>query len=302
MPVSGFARYRAPTPSDGLDLELDGGGAVNQRDRDDGEQYDPLLDEMPETAIGEGVDIRGELQFDRMLRVDGSFEGKLNSTGSVVVGRKGCLMADVKGMDALVIDGGKVIGDVQVDRLVLRGTAFLQGNFSCKSLSVGMHCAITGRSNTHALAPEIIDAEGGVIMLEQGLSVEHYYAAKRERARADAAKLYAARQKVPSSAMGGVRGAPKGSQQPQYSSGLGTLSPRPTPIEPTGKRAVEGEEGGESKADDAAAPETAPEPGPVMASPEAEAEAEVVAEAKAAAADGEEEAKGEEAPVPLADS
>jgi len=245
---------------------------------------------MPETAIGEGVDIRGELQFDRMLRVDGSFEGKLNSTGSVVVGRKGCLMADVKGMDALVIDGGKVIGDVQVDRLVLRGTAFLQGNFSCKSLSVGMHCAITGRSNTHALAPEIIDVEGGVIMLEQGLSIEQYYAAKRERARADAAKL--ARQKVPSSAMGGVRGGQhKGGQQAasQYSSGLGALSPRPS----NGGSSGAGEGGDESKAGDAAAPETAPEPvAATSASPEAEA-------AAVPAAEGEAETKAEDpAPAP----
>ena len=33
------------------------------------EDYEYLLDELPETAIGLGVDIRGELTFERLLRV-----------------------------------------------------------------------------------------------------------------------------------------------------------------------------------------------------------------------------------------
>ena len=45
------------------------------------------MDELPETAIGEGVDIRGELQFERQLRVDNTFEGRLNSNGTVRRGR-----------------------------------------------------------------------------------------------------------------------------------------------------------------------------------------------------------------------
>ena len=38
------------------------------------------LDEgVPETTIGEYVTVKGELEFDRLLRIDGSFEGKLMS-------------------------------------------------------------------------------------------------------------------------------------------------------------------------------------------------------------------------------
>lgn len=153
----------------------------------DDDMNDPLLEELPETAIGEGVDIRGELQFERLLRVDGTFEGKLSSNGSVVVGRKGCLIADVVGMESLIIDSGKVFGDVQVDRLILRGSAFLNGNFSCKSLSASSHCTITGRANVHSLSPEIIDIYGDIIMLEQGVSANQYYAEKAARAKAAAA-------------------------------------------------------------------------------------------------------------------
>jgi cytoskeletal protein CcmA (bactofilin family) len=38
------------------------------------------LDEgVPETTIGEYVTVKGELEFDRLLRIDGSFEGRLVS-------------------------------------------------------------------------------------------------------------------------------------------------------------------------------------------------------------------------------
>lgn len=38
------------------------------------------LDEgIPETTIGEYVTVKGELEFDRLLRIDGNFEGKLIS-------------------------------------------------------------------------------------------------------------------------------------------------------------------------------------------------------------------------------
>lgn len=37
--------------------------------------HDPVDDLIPESIIGEGVNIQGELQFDRLLRIDGTFEG-----------------------------------------------------------------------------------------------------------------------------------------------------------------------------------------------------------------------------------
>ena len=168
--------------------EEEGYGSSDPQMQEEG--YDALLDELPETAIGDGVDIRGELQFDRLLRVDGTFEGNLRSSGSIVVGRKGCLIADVNGMETLIIDGGKLIGNVQVDRLILRGSAFLEGNFSCKSLVVGAHCTILGRSNVHSLSPEIIDVEGDVVVIEP--TIDMYHSAKTATAN-DPKAVWAAR-------------------------------------------------------------------------------------------------------------
>lgn len=38
-----------------------------------------LEEGIPETTIGEYVTVKGELEFDRLLRIDGSFEGRLIS-------------------------------------------------------------------------------------------------------------------------------------------------------------------------------------------------------------------------------
>jgi len=126
--------------------------------------YEILLDERPETSVGKGVDIRGELEFDRLLRIDGTFEGALKSAGSIVVGREGCLIGNVSGMDTLIIDGGRVVGDVQVERLVIRGTGCLTGKLITKSIKLGPHCTIIGSANVHALAPEIIDIHGDIVV------------------------------------------------------------------------------------------------------------------------------------------
>ena len=137
------------------------------------EDYEYLLDEVPETSVGEGVDIKGELQFVRLLRIDGTFEGRLDSVnGSVVIGRNGCLIGDVKGMDALIIDGGKMIGDAQVQRLVIRGTGYLKGGLAAKIVTVGQHCTVIGRANIHSLAPEIVDSNGDIVVDEPEIDLD----------------------------------------------------------------------------------------------------------------------------------
>lgn len=130
----------------------------------DSQDYEDILDERPETSVGKGVDIRGELCFDRLLRIDGTFEGTLTSNGSVVVGRQGCLIGDVINMECLIIDGGRVVGDVSVERLVIRGTGSLTGLIMAKSMKLGPHCTIIGRANVHALAPEVVDIHGDIVI------------------------------------------------------------------------------------------------------------------------------------------
>ena len=45
-----------------------------------------ILESEPETVIGETLQIEGTLRFERLLRLDGKFEGDLVSTGDLIVG------------------------------------------------------------------------------------------------------------------------------------------------------------------------------------------------------------------------
>ncbi|KAG5176760.1 polymer-forming cytoskeletal-domain-containing protein [Tribonema minus] len=104
--------------------------------------------ETPETTIGERVSVSGELSFDRLLRIDGRFSGRLLSQGDLVVGPTGVLTGDVVDMGEVIVDG-KVVGDISVQKVSLRGRAEVHGNITCKSLCVDPTVIVVGGLNVH---------------------------------------------------------------------------------------------------------------------------------------------------------
>lgn len=123
-----------------------------------------LKGQCPESVIGRGVNIRGTLSFEKLLRIDGQFEGQLISKGSLIIGSEGVLIGNIQNMSALVLDGGKLYGNVVVDKLFLRGASYLKGDVCCKYLTVDKHATLMGNCNIHPLAPEIIDENGDIII------------------------------------------------------------------------------------------------------------------------------------------
>lgn len=102
-----------------------------------------LKDEEPETTLGEGVTFRGELHFERCLKIDGLFEGKLISKGKVIVGPKGSVKADLNLKEAII--EGKVMGNITVEgRLELRQGASVEGDIKAASLCVDDGVRIIG--------------------------------------------------------------------------------------------------------------------------------------------------------------
>ncbi|MBS0623107.1 MAG: polymer-forming cytoskeletal protein [Verrucomicrobia bacterium] len=94
-----------------------------------------IKEEVPETTLGEGVTFRGELSFERLLRIDGTFEGNLLSQGKVVVGPKGKVKANLNLREAII--EGQVEGNITVqEKLELRGQASIKGDIKAKRLSV----------------------------------------------------------------------------------------------------------------------------------------------------------------------
>jgi cytoskeletal protein CcmA (bactofilin family) len=121
-------------------------------------------DQIPETVIGPGVDVRGNMQFERLLRVEGKFQGSIISQGDLVIGRNGCVVANVLNLRTVTVNGGKIIGDINVEKLILRKGSSVNGNIVCKIFISEKFVAIDGTCNIHTLAPEIIDSNGDIII------------------------------------------------------------------------------------------------------------------------------------------
>lgn len=117
-------------------------------------------DQEPETTISAQVDIKGTLSFKNLLRIDGTFEGELLSSGKLIVGPTGTVKADIN-LDSAFISG-KVVGDITVKtRLVLRGRAEIQGNVTAPLISIDEGVSIIGKLNVapNAAAPSAIEEE-----------------------------------------------------------------------------------------------------------------------------------------------
>lgn len=78
------------------------------------------------------------------LRINGSFEGKLDTRGNLTIGENAKVKANIDG-DNIII-AGKVTGDIEAKKsLTLISPAMVQGNVKTPSLSVGEGSILEGQ-------------------------------------------------------------------------------------------------------------------------------------------------------------
>ena len=126
-----------------------------------------ILEDSPETTIGKNVKMKGDMTFDRLLRVDGEFEGVLHSKGDLIIGKHGSIKGDLTDMGIIHCEG-KVIGNITVERLEIRGKASIYGNITCKSIKIDPSATVVGKVNVNPFAPSIINEKGEIIGEEKG--------------------------------------------------------------------------------------------------------------------------------------
>lgn len=107
------------------------------------------------TVIGPDAHFKGELSFETGVRVLGSFEGQINTTGALHVAADGKLQADVAAGTITV--EGEIRGNVAAQDVVeLKNTARLQGDLRCGRLIVvdgaqfTGHCSVGEGAGTQA--------------------------------------------------------------------------------------------------------------------------------------------------------
>ncbi|CCO23338.1 bactofilin family protein [Maridesulfovibrio hydrothermalis] len=94
--------------------------------------------------LGSGTDYQGKLNFQGAVRIDGNFNGEVESEGTLVVGKEARVEGVLK-VGQLVLSG-KVHGEVYAsEKAVLHKTANLQGNLVTPVLVVEEGAVLEGR-------------------------------------------------------------------------------------------------------------------------------------------------------------
>ena len=99
------------------------------------------------SRISAGTVIKGEILSPCDIRIDGTFEGKLQSKGRVVVGETAVIKGDIfcDNVDLW----GKVEGNLFVkDTLALKEGCVINGNLHIKKLSVELGAVFNGNCKT----------------------------------------------------------------------------------------------------------------------------------------------------------
>ncbi|CAM9675480.1 unnamed protein product, partial [Ectocarpus sp. 6 AP-2014] len=112
-----------------------------------------LLEQKPESMVAETLRMKGELEFTRLLRVDGRFEGELiTDKGSLVVGPKGEVVGDLKNMQEVYVEG-IVRGNVFANDVKIKNAGMLLGDVQCMCLTLDPTASIRGVTDTLTVNP-----------------------------------------------------------------------------------------------------------------------------------------------------
>lgn len=107
------------------------------------------------TLIAEGTVIRGDVEFNGGLHLDGMVEGSISAEGTdavLTLSEKGRVIGEIRASNAVI--NGAVSGDIVVaDRLELASNARIEGNVYYKVLEMAAGAQVNGKMVYQAEAP-----------------------------------------------------------------------------------------------------------------------------------------------------
>ncbi|MCE9599334.1 MAG: polymer-forming cytoskeletal protein [Spirochaetia bacterium] len=96
-----------------------------------------------DTILGEDIQFRGRLQFKKNLKISGSFRGKIQTAGHLIVGAGAHVEADVEA--AFITIEGELKGNLQAGKkLEIKKSAKLVGDVRTADLHVEPGSHFTG--------------------------------------------------------------------------------------------------------------------------------------------------------------
>ncbi len=117
------------------------------------------LDEHIETTVGSTASLSGVLKAEGTIRIDGVFEGQIETAANVIIGRTGKVLADIKARNVLV--AGRVKGNIEaLERLEIVKTGGVIGDVQAASLHLEEGSIFQGQSRM----PQVTDDEGRFLL------------------------------------------------------------------------------------------------------------------------------------------
>lgn len=92
-------------------------------------------EERTNSIIGPGAEFKGNLKDKEGIRVDGRFEGEIETEGIVTIGEDAGVQANIKA--AALIIAGKVVGDIECGgKVEICSTGSLEGKVKASDLAI----------------------------------------------------------------------------------------------------------------------------------------------------------------------
>ncbi|MFF2911841.1 polymer-forming cytoskeletal protein [Paenibacillus sp. NPDC057934] len=107
-----------------------------------------------DSLIGHGGTLEGKVHCDTNLRIEGTFSGEIECSGTVTIGEQGTVRSSITAEEIII--AGKVYGDVTANRrLIMTGSGQLHGNISAATLNIMEGSFLNGSVDMKQPAPEL---------------------------------------------------------------------------------------------------------------------------------------------------
>lgn len=106
------------------------------------------------TLVSAGTVLKGNIQSNGDLRIDGTIHGNISSNAKIIIGASGVVEGDISGNQADIV--GRVNGDIRAKELLqLRGDSVVTGNLYTGKLQVEPSATFNGQCHMGANVVEM---------------------------------------------------------------------------------------------------------------------------------------------------
>jgi cytoskeletal protein CcmA (bactofilin family) len=122
--------------------------------------------EKIETVIGPTASFRGEIRADGSIRIDGVYEGSIETAGNLIIGEQAQILANITAHNVSV--AGTVKGDLSANRVEVLETGRIWGDLTVNAFTLDDGGFVSGQVTMHTdMSPPMLEAPK-----KQGATIE----------------------------------------------------------------------------------------------------------------------------------